>query len=220
MVALILAFGAAVNFGVMWWCVRGFERENSLPGTNDPPGLWPERAMPRETVNLPKKWAAEVPSDWPPPEKGMAVEFGWLSITMQNQSWPNGTAAWVAHVNHTEAGWPLRCWWGTRRSLRVEGDGIKTERTDLSSCCADVPRLMRGLLGVSQLPIGIHPLRFIANTLFYAALPLGLWGTIEPLRRWRRSRTGRCQACGYNRAGVPLGAACPECGHTHAARQF
>jgi hypothetical protein len=212
-VALWLAFGAVVNFGVMWWCVRGFERENSGSGPASPAGLWPERARPREHHQLAKKWTVDVPKDWPPPENGMAVEFGWLSMTLQDRVWPNGTAAWKAYADHTEAGWPLRCWWGAVRVLRVEGDGIKTERTDLSTECLDVPGMLRGPLGVSQLPIGVHPLPFIANTLFYAAVPMGVWLALGPLRRWRRRRVGRCERCGYDRAGLTAGTVCPECGH-------
>ncbi len=76
----------------------------------------------------------------------------------------------------------------------------------------EVPARMITYLGVDRLPIGIHPLPFIANTLLYAAIPFALWLAVGPLRRRRRRRAGRCTRCAYDRAGLPVDSVCPECG--------
>jgi hypothetical protein len=53
---------------------------------------------------------------------------------------------------------------------------------------------------------------FALNTLFYAAIAWGLWQVPLAIRRRRRRRLNRCMKCGYDRAGLALDAACPECG--------
>jgi hypothetical protein len=52
--------------------------------------------------------------------------------------------------------------------------------------------------------------QFALNTLFYAAVLLGVAEGVAFARR--RVRRGRCPSCGYDRAGLAEGSACPECG--------
>ncbi|MEX2220074.1 MAG: hypothetical protein WD749_15085 [Phycisphaerales bacterium] len=55
---------------------------------------------------------------------------------------------------------------------------------------------------------------FLLDTGVYAAAWLGVLLLIRwrPLRCAARARRGQCAACGYDRAGLAAGAACPECG--------
>jgi hypothetical protein len=108
-------------------------------------------------------------------------------------------------VHHTEVGWPLRCWWGAER--------VRGKNADEPLWIADVPHVLRDLVGVGRLPIGIHPLQFITNTLSYAAVPTAIWLGLWKLPHWRRQRAGRCVSCGYDRAGLAAEVVCPECGH-------
>jgi len=61
----------------------------------------------------------------------------------------------------------------------------------------------------------------LVNTLVYGAawwLMLFLPGAG---RRWRRRQHGACLACGYDRRGIGVDAACPECGATgHGCNRF
>ncbi|MCW5757391.1 MAG: hypothetical protein KIT54_09165 [Phycisphaeraceae bacterium] len=60
---------------------------------------------------------------------------------------------------------------------------------------------------------------FLLNTCFYAILTFALIRTPRLALRARRRRRGRCKRCGYDRAGLDAGAACPECGAGAPARR-
>lgn len=51
-----------------------------------------------------------------------------------------------------------------------------------------------------------------AGTLLYSTVPLVAFVAIKWLRYLMRRREGRCPYSNYDRAGLPAGAACPECG--------
>ena len=61
-------------------------------------------------------------------------------------------------------------------------------------------------------PTDILPLGFALNTLFYAAVLLGVVEGVAFARRRARGGRGLCPSCGYDREGLAGGAACPECG--------
>jgi hypothetical protein len=198
MVAMILAFGAVVNLGVAWWCVWKFEALSNRSVT----------ALRYD--DLPRRWPMPVPWNAPSPSSAYGFEYGWLYVAIAMARSSDLEPNLNVSVRRFEVGWPLRSFWGAVRDIQSAQPRIKSEHKTI--CCVAPPASWRGLLGVTCLPIGIHPLPFIANTLFYAAVPLGGWLVIGPVRRWRRRRAGRCPACGYDRAGLAAGAVCPECG--------
>jgi hypothetical protein len=63
-----------------------------------------------------------------------------------------------------------------------------------------------------RLPATFAVLGFALNTLFYAAVLLGVVECVAFARRRVRRGKGRCPSCGYDRAGLAEGSACPECG--------
>lgn len=66
------------------------------------------------------------------------------------------------------------------------------------------------------LPATIIPGGFAVNTLLAASIVLlGVEG-FSFVRRRVRSARGRCAACGYDRVGLGVGEACPECGSSPA----
>ncbi|MCL4197412.1 MAG: hypothetical protein KJZ69_07945 [Phycisphaerales bacterium] len=75
--------------------------------------------------------------------------------------------------------------------------------------------LSRGDYWNGTLPIHILPVGFIVNTVVYAAvgwsLPFLSLTALKVLRTHRRSRLGRCIACGYDLRGADH-KVCPECG--------
>jgi hypothetical protein len=63
-----------------------------------------------------------------------------------------------------------------------------------------------------SLPYAILPLGFALNTLLAAVVFLGLVQGFAFARRRVRRANGRCPSCGYDRAGITMDVACPECG--------
>jgi hypothetical protein len=104
------------------------------------------------------------------------------------------------------AGWPFECVWG----------GVTTTiRGRVTVRAANIGRPLdiddrRGVYG--QLPIAPIWSGLAINTLFYGTIAWGLLFLPGTVRRWRRRRGGRCRECGYDRARLAAGAACPECG--------
>ena len=84
----------------------------------------------------------------------------------------------------------------------------------IKSSGKDVPAPVARHLNISalKLPTRVLPLGFALNTLFYAAVLLGVVEGVAFARRRARRGKGRCPACGYHPAGLAEGAACPECG--------
>lgn len=153
----------------------------------------------------------------------------YVSSTGTQPVMEDGSPIWT-DVTALRYGWPLRCWSAWHLELRA------------SPTARPLPGLLRlgfehdnqqPLLGI---PAGwyttgsdgwpanarIRPRLLPVIPTIHLLLPSAIvhaglaWLVIRGpwvFRRWRRRRAGRCQWCGYNRAGLPDPAAlCPECG--------
>jgi hypothetical protein len=108
---------------------------------------------------------------------------------------------------------PLVIWTEVSAGLpRRAFSGIFAQGASSTAVIAPPVSLTRPGTGVRALPLGILPLGFALNTLFYAAVLLGVVEGVAFARRRVRRAKGRCPSCGYDRAGLAEGSACPECG--------
>jgi len=65
---------------------------------------------------------------------------------------------------------------------------------------------------IREVPLRPMPAGLALNTLCYGAAWWVLLGVPLVVRSWVRVRAHRCGSCGYDRAGIGPGSACPECG--------
>jgi hypothetical protein len=93
------------------------------------------------------------------------------------------------------------------REVERYGFPLRTMSTDLND---EGERVEVELLGVALPARPVWPNLAVCSVVY----ALGLWaglGWRGARARWR-AWVGRCAACGYDRAGIGVGAACPECG--------
>jgi hypothetical protein len=197
LVGVCMLAGAVATWGVAWGCA-----------------LWAPRTAIRSHPG--GAWPAEVPADWPPP--GIEVSSrgpGTFSYVWENSGYilresQDGTRTVLTTptvrqytIRRFRAGWPAF-------ALRLERRS--GQHGPISTGVLRVLESQTANANIPGLPTRILPLGFALNTLFYAAVLLGIVeGPAFARRRVRRGR-GRCPSCGYDRAGLAEGSACPECG--------
>jgi hypothetical protein len=207
---LSLAIGTAINLLMCWWCVRGYDaekmRRNATAARRQQlPGFDQFRA------ELPRSWSLPVPDGWPVPERRYSASSRGLETSV-DLAGPlmNNWSGWGTVVT---AGWPFRCWWGGTVVWTAEFPGSTgpEQSEDLVSLVRFPPEWHRWLL-ITDLPIGVRTWPFLANTAVYAVVPASGWLSLIALRSRNRARAGLCARCSYNLKGLPLRAACSECG--------
>lgn len=126
-------------------------------------------------------------------------------------------------------GWPARAFWILSKDDRSADYGKPPQ---LEGAFIYEPRNSRAPHSVRQhamkgvqprdkelafwLPIGVLPVGFTLNTLFYAAAWFVTLFGIRIARRTLRRLRGLCTRCAYDLNGLAPGAPCPECGQAAA----
>jgi len=220
-----LLLGMGVTVAVAWACTLWMPVGN--PVNLRMPGADPGGVPPTPSFQVPGQ-AAFLSEDLPllgavPANDSPVIEIGiamiapgldarWMSrsvISADMMTDPSAVReAWVVR-----SGWPLKA---------IKAVGRPPPRTQASQKPAWASALIApawlgprsaGPLGVA-VPLSWRPtaLGFAADTGLYAAAGFGAWMALSGFRRLIRRRSGRCPACGYDRAGLTGGAPCPECG--------
>jgi hypothetical protein len=163
----------------------------------------PEMLSEREIVVKQTDWPMPPPAGWPAYRHDAADEAMYgadVEFILCGASRLSGTmtVSGVTYgMNVRTAGFPMRSL-ALGECAQGSGDPHLWQRTR---------RYALGWLPLCPLWPG-----FALNTLFYAAIAWGLWQVPLAIRRRRRRRMNTCIKCGYDRAGLVDGAACPECG--------
>ncbi len=177
-----LALCLLAGAAVTWGVAWGCALWAPYTARSHPAGAWPE----------------QVPSDWPPPFSETSGRGpGYFSYR-----WENALGKRQYTIFYFRFGWPALALGSTVRSGEKGPDRIGVLR--LSDPAAHP--------NIAGLPTRILPLGFALNTLFYAAVLLGVVECVAFARRRVRRGKNRCPSCGYDRAGLAEGSACPECG--------
>jgi len=101
-------------------------------------------------------------------------------------------------------GFPFRC----MKSVRV----IETFELPLMSF-RDGSWVVTERVGPEfRLPLSPMWIGMLADSAIFGIVVWLLLAGWSSGRRWLRRRSGRCPRCGYDRAGLAVGAVCPECG--------
>lgn len=106
---------------------------------------------------------------------------------------------------------PLRERYTTRSSDYASGQPTRwVDALQLRAGPAARPAATASIAGLGRpLLLGVRPVGFALNTLFWAGVIAAPALAPRWLRRARRRRRGLCVACGYDAHGLPN---CPECG--------
>lgn len=196
-VALCLALGLVTTVAVAWACIAGGVRIVIRPADT----AW----VRHDGVGYKVLWSREFGQVQYSvvPAKDRSAERDWLS--------PSDFPAWIAWPDAHDcattrtvaAGWPRLClfgYWGVTRDREWVSQGLLQTRPG--------HRLAeRGAVPVLPLP-GAALNVAVFTTVFW----FGLLVVPGRVRRSRRRAKGRCAGCGYDRAGLAVDAACPECG--------
>jgi hypothetical protein len=163
-------------------------------------------------------WRSQVPSHWPPPERGTSSSGALLTGERRYFTEPRSGAARYGPspfstyiVDYVESGWPFRSM-GAERWL---------DDTGASSPIGSGPSVLwtQGIAdanafnqtgGLIERRLPIRPLwvGFAANTLLWGAAFFALHTSMTIARARMRRRRGKCVNCGYPMSARP----CPECG--------
>jgi hypothetical protein len=170
-------------------------------------------------------WSLSRPFDLPDFEirEIWTVEYGREGevyyLTMTGAPPDHRTFSPWAMIGRQHCGWPARAMWSEEYSFIDNNSGGYVGERSGGRMCLEFPRedIRSTASGVVidrrsiQFPLGILPIGFGMNTLFYAAIWFGVFFGFAGAKRAIRRRRGRCPRCGYDLRGS-LAAGCSECG--------
>jgi|ERR1043165_6540212 hypothetical protein len=190
--ALLLA-GAAVTMVVAWGCALW----GPMPG-----GAFSEHAG--------AQWPSRVPASWAPRVPRYDLEVGNRVFHLRGAatSTSPGPGGRIAYV--WETGWP----WPAVRAAQFEDYSAGGMGARSSSGALTFDMRVAGWLRTHNDAVPLRPVgwAFVGDTLVYACVVGGLLTCAVWMRERMRRRRGLCIGCGYDRAGIGVGSACPECG--------
>lgn len=233
-----MLMGLGVSVAVAEWCAaRGVLGDPSInsriqrkPGAPWEEANWLFKSLGRPADPDPepklRRLGAIVPPEWASAyARASQTCPGKVLIVRQGAGVDEEVLAYINIVSHgtgvnesmirRRAGWPLRCLAGTGWNSSGFGsserwiDAIATPNwfgrrpQNLTVLESNLSR--RFLL--EPIPIGLA-----VNSVLYAVVLSFLWAGWHRVVGALRRRRNRCVGCNYDRAGLGLGAPCPECG--------
>lgn len=213
-IALALSLGLLVTLGVAWGCALRSPVERTYYGVlRDGP-------FPKSAPQVPPEWlvplapGSRIGSSYSE-YRGFGIVHWEHMVGEWNDGPPSGLLA-EHRLLGRRAGWPLVAleWTGRAETefSATAPDKIKT-RGGL-----EAPDWLRPEIRVDispsspeYLPFIPVPFGLVVDTFVYALLVFLLMFIPVAARRAIRRRSGRCPACGYDRAGLAAKARCPEC---------
>jgi hypothetical protein len=156
-------------------------------------------------------WGAPVPGDWPIETRG-ADEWCFMAATERRASAQSDAIAKPVRTFDAAVftvGWPLHCLRGWTLTEITYPPRTPSKVDSRSVHTFDIPMpFAAASLRMPTLPLWPG---LVADTLFYAAILLGIVRGPRLVRRWMWGRTGKCTKCGYDTRGLTSNT-CPECG--------
>lgn len=139
---------------------------------------------------------------------------------------PNASPAQILHQQF-EYGLPMRCLssrvvWTRNSNMPMEEDiaALRAMNRELGwRAPVRYPRKIErsGYHGFVRIPLYIHPLGLVCNSIFWAIvifLPFGVWKLVV---RTDRHLKHKCPSCGYPRGKASDSKVCTECGTPYAS---
>lgn len=202
-VGMLLVLGAAMNFGVMVFCVWVHEGTGTLAQR-----LREQTSSHSSQVELASVWPMRAKTGWPDaPRESRAFVFPWMTKVhawQRKQRFRDEYAeSWDMVIR--QSGWPLQCWW----DIEVARDCQTGSRCREIHGRLDVTGWLARRTGLQSLPVYPSPFRSMTNMVFWS-LVAGAIGAMPGLvRAHYRRRRGLCPACAYPVGVSPV---CTECG--------